>query len=91
MRSSLAKDAPKPERLITGAGNDGFTVGRHGQVEDAIRVARQLSHLRQTRVLPNQNLILRVAVGADQLRGMFRPRQIAHLRPRVHVLHRLSR
>lgn len=53
-------------------------------------MARQFGHLRQRRVLPHENLILRVSVRRHQFRWMLRPRQIAYLRPGVHTLHRLS-
>jgi len=33
---------------------------------------------------PNGNLVLRVAMGADQLTPHFRVHQVAHLTPRVH-------
>jgi len=41
--------------------------------------------------LVSQNLVLRIAVRGDQLRGVLGPGQIAHLRARVHALHGLAR
>ena len=58
LRSGFVEDAPEPQRLVTGTSHYRFAVGRHGQIEDAVGMARQLGHLRQTRILPNQNLIL---------------------------------
>jgi len=53
-------------------------------------VARQLGQLQHRRVLPDKNLILRVTMRAYQLIGMLRPRQVAHLRARIHRLQILS-
>ena len=87
----LAEDVPEPERLVAGARDDGLAVGGHGQVENPVRVARQLGHLHQRRVLPHEDLVLRVAVRAHQLVRVLRPGQVAHLRPRVHALQGLAR
>ena len=64
LRSSFAEDAPEAERFITGTGDDRFAIGRHGQIKHTIGMPRQLRHLSEARVFPDQNLILRVAVSA---------------------------
>ena len=50
----------------------------------------EFGHLHQRGVLPNENLILRVAMSADQFGGVFAPGQVAYLGPCVDALHRLT-
>lgn len=54
-------------------------------------MAGQFGHLGERRILPDQDLILWIAVRGDQLRGVLRPCQIAHLWAGVHALHGLAR
>ncbi len=89
-RSSLGEDAPKTERLVASAGHDRLSAGRHGEVQDAERVASQLGHLDKARVLPEQNLVLGVAVGADELGRVLGPGEVADLGPGVDALHGLA-
>ena len=63
--AGLGEDVPEAQCLVAGAGDDGLAVGRHGEVEHAVRVPGQLGHLHQRRVLPHQDLVLRVAVRRD--------------------------
>lgn len=65
LTTRLAEHIPEPESFVSCAGDDRLAVRRHGQVEDPIGMASQLGHLGQTRVLPHEDLILRVAVGAN--------------------------
>ena len=51
----------------------------------------QLGDLGQRGVAPDDDLVLGVAVGADQLVGPLGPGQVAHLGPRVHPLQELAR
>uniref|UniRef100_A0A915KTD0 Uncharacterized protein n=1 Tax=Romanomermis culicivorax TaxID=13658 RepID=A0A915KTD0_ROMCU len=50
----------------------------------------QFHNLLQTRVLPDDDLILRIAMRADQFAGMFRPGDITNLRSGVDTMHRLT-
>ena len=42
-------------------------------------MAGQLGHLGQAGIFPDQDLVLRVAVGGDQLTGVFRPGEVTDL------------
>ena len=63
--AGLGEDVPEAQRLVAGARDDRLAVGRHGEVEHPVRVAGQLGHLHERRVLPHQDLVLRVAVCRD--------------------------
>ena len=63
--AGLGEDVPEAQRLVAGARDDRLAVGRHGEVEHPVRVAGQLGHLHERRVLPHQDLVLRVAVCGD--------------------------
>ena len=65
MGAGLGEDVPEAQCLVAGAGDDGLAVGRHGEVEHPVGVAGQLGHLHERRVLPHQDLVLRVAVCGD--------------------------
>ena len=47
------------------------------------KIKDRTRHLDQTGVFPDQDLILRVAVGGDQLAGVLRPGQVANLKTLV--------
>ena len=49
------------------------------------------AYLGEGRILPDEDLVLRVAVRRHQFGRVFGPGQVAHLRARVDVLHRLAR
>lgn len=68
LTSSLAEHIPEAERLVSGSSNDGFAVGAQGEIQNAVRVASQLGNLSERRVLPYEDLVLRVAVSRHQLR-----------------------
>ena len=70
-RASLGEHAPKTKSLVAGASHNRLPARRHGKVQHAERVASQLGHLHQTRVLPQKDLVLGVAVGADELGRVF--------------------
>ena len=46
MRSGFGKDVPKSQGFITGTSDNCFTVGTHGQVENAVMMTRQFSDLK---------------------------------------------
>ena len=46
-------------------------------------MAGQLGHLGEAGIFPDQDLVLRVAVGGDQLAGVLRPSQVANLKTLV--------
>jgi hypothetical protein len=79
-----------PQGFISGPGHDGLAVGRHCQIQHAVGMARQLGHLDERGVFPHQDLVLRVAVGRDELGGVLGPREIAHLAAGVDRLHGLT-
>ncbi len=53
---------------------------RTHQIEHSCGVSGELGHLCEGWVSPDDDLVLGVAVGADQLVGTLGPRQVAHLR-----------
>lgn len=61
----FAENAPEPESFVSGARHDGLSVRGHSEVKDTIGMSCQLGHLHQAGVLPDEDLILRVAVSAD--------------------------
>lgn len=90
LAARLAEHIPEAQRLVARPRHDRLAVRTERQIQHTVRVARQLGHLRQRRILPHQDLVLRVAVRRHQLRRVLRPRQIAHLRSGVDALHRLA-
>ncbi len=74
-----AKDIPEAQCLITRPGDNVLPVGRDGQVEDTEGVSGQFGQLTQRGVLPDEDLVLRVPVGAHQLVAVRRPGQVADL------------
>ena len=54
-------------------------------------MSHQLGDLGQRGVAPDDDLVLGVAVGTDQLVGALGPGQVTHLGPCVHPLQGLSR
>ena len=80
------KHVPEPQRLVPGARDDDTAIGAHGQVEDSVGVAREAHDLRHAGVLPHDNLVLRVAVRADDLVGVLGPGQVADLRAGVDLV-----
>ena len=85
----FGKNVPKAQRFVSGAGHDAFAVRTSCQVEHAVGVAGQLGHLGEWGVTPDEDLVLWVAVGGDELVGVLRPGQVAHLATRVDRLQRL--
>lgn len=79
-------DLPETESLVTGTSHNGLTVRAHGEIQNTERVAGQGNNLLHARVLPDYDLVLTVAVGADDLVRVFGPGQVADLAARVHLL-----
>lgn len=71
------EDIPEAEGLITSASEDGLTSGTHGQVQHAVGMSRQRSHLAYgllfpvTTGIPKVDLVETIAVGRDHLVGDF--------------------
>mmetsp|Transcript_29692 Transcript_29692/g.90301 ORF Transcript_29692/g.90301 Transcript_29692/m.90301 type:complete len:318 (+) Transcript_29692:433-1386(+) len=82
-RLAAREDLPEAERLVGRGGDDGGAVGRLRHVEHARGVPRQLGHLDHRRVLPQDELVVRVAVRRDELAVVLRPLKRANLRVRV--------
>lgn len=55
------------------------TVSLTDQVEYTCGVSRELGHLREGGVAPDNDLVLGVAMSTDQLIRTLGPRQVAHL------------
>lgn len=77
--SRFGKDVPKPQGLVAGASDNGLAVRAHGQIEHTVAVSGEFGQLGHHRILPDEDLILRVAVSGDELVGVFGPGEIAHL------------
>ena len=75
----LPEHIPEPESFVPSARHDALSVRRHGQVENTVAVAGQLGHLGEAGIFPDQDLVLRVAVGRHQLTGVLRPGEVADL------------
>ena len=80
---SLVEYLPEPESFITSTGDNGLSVGAHGEIENTECMASQRHNLLHARILPNHNLVLAVSVGADDFVRVLRPGQIAHLAARA--------
>ena len=63
----------------TCAGDDGLPIRREGEIEDPHGVAGQGGQLRHAGLLPHDDLILAVAVGAHDLVDVLGPCQVADL------------
>ena len=63
-----------------------MVVWRDGEVEYPARVAQQRGGLLHLGVLPEHDLVLRVAVRGGQLVDVLREQQVAHLRARLHTV-----
>jgi hypothetical protein len=77
------KDLPESKRFISCTSDNGRSVGRHGKVEDTVRVSRKCHHLAKTGVAPYHNLIQGVSMSTHNLIAVLRPRKIANLASRV--------
>ena len=75
----LPEHVPEPESFVPGARHDALTVRRHGEIENTVAVAGQLGHLGQAGIFPDKDLVLRVAVGRDQLTGVLGPGEVTDL------------
>lgn len=70
---------PKPERLVSSAGDDGTAIWAHGKVQHSVRVTCQRNNLAHARVLPDIDRVLAVSVRAHELRCQSREEQVADL------------
>lgn len=84
--SRFRKDVPKSQGLVSGASDNRFAVRADGQIEHTVAVSGEFGQLGHHWVLPDEDLILRVAVGGDELVGVFGPGEVADLRPSVYRL-----
>ena len=58
---------PETQSLISSAGHNGGAIGTGSEVEDAVGVASETGDLAHGRAQPHIELVVGVAVGADQL------------------------
>lgn len=79
----LIEDVPESQRLVACASHDDSAVRTHAQIQDTVCVAGQADYLRHTRVLPDVDSMLRVAVCTDKFRSSLRKEQVADLTARV--------
>lgn len=82
------EDRPKPERLISSPRDNGLSWGVHGQEKHSTRMSRQSRHLLKRWVLPNDDFVVGVPMGADNLFGVFREHQITHLRSGIDAVYK---
>eukprot|EP00962_Isochrysis_galbana_P008806 scaffold2456_cov129-Isochrysis_galbana.AAC.6 len=81
---AAGEDLPESERLICGGRHNCRAVRRLRHVQNARGVPGQLGHLDHGRVLPENELVVRVAVRRDELFVVLGPLQRADLRVRIH-------
>ena len=80
------EDLPEAEGLVPRCRCDGVAVGALRHVQDPGGVAPQLRHLRHAGVLPQAQLVLAEAMGAQQLLLVPTPLEGADLRVGVHAV-----
>lgn len=68
LTARFAEHIPEAKRLISGAGDDGFTVGTQCEVQHTVGVTGEFGDLRQRWILPHEDLILGVAVSRHEFR-----------------------
>ena len=61
------EDVPEAQSLVTGPCDDALSTRADREVENALRVPRQRLDLLHARVLPENDLVQRVSVSADDL------------------------
>lgn len=69
----LVEDFPKPQRLVSGSRDDRLAIRAHRQVEHTERMAGQGDDLLHAGIFPDHDLVLAVAVRANDLVRVFRP------------------
>lgn len=82
---------PEAESLIAGTGDNDLAVGAHGEIEHTIRVARERDNLAHAGILPDDDLVLAVAVRRDNLIAVARPGQVADLATRIQAAEKVRR
>ena len=73
------KNTPETKCLITGTSHDGLSRWVHRQEKHTAGVSSQGRHFLQSRVLPNDNLVVRVAMGTHDFLCILREHKVAHL------------
>jgi len=85
------ESVPEAECLVAGAGDYGLAVRAHGEVEDAVGVAGEGDDLLHARVLPHDDLVLRVTVRRHDLVAVLGPCKVAHLAAGVEAANEVCR
>ena len=80
---AFVEDLPKPQGFVAGSSDDVLAAGTHCQVQHSCGVSVEREQLGLVLLVPNDDGVLRVPVGADELVVSFRTNQAAHLRVRV--------
>ena len=70
---------PETEGLVSCSGDNALTVWTHREVKDSVGVTRERCNFLHGWVLPHDDLIQRIAMGADDLIHVLGKHQIAHL------------
>lgn len=83
---SPPKDCPEPESLIAGARDHSTAIWAHGEIEYSVGVACETGDLRHGGVLPDDNLVLAVAMRRYYFVGVLRPGNVAYLTARVDLV-----
>lgn len=76
---SAGEDVPETESFVPGPSDDGAAIGTHREVEHAIGVASEGGYFFHSRVLPNIDFVVGVAVGADNFVESTTEHQVTHL------------
>lgn len=82
----LFKGVPESKRLVTSPCDYHLAVRTHCEVQHTVRMPGQRNDLLHARILPNDYLVLAVAVCRDNLVAVLRPSEVADLTTRVQTL-----
>ena len=73
------EDLPESQRLISSSRNNGRSIWTYSKIQHTIGMSSKRCNLLHGGVLPNNNLVEGVAVGADDFIAILRPCQVADL------------
>ena len=82
----LAKHPPESESLVTGSSHNSGSIRTSAQIKHTESMTSETDDLLHLGILPHHDLILAVAVSADDLVTVLTPREIADLASRVDFL-----
>lgn len=82
----LCKAIPEPKGLVTGTSDNDLTIRAHGEIQNPVSVTSEGDDLLHARVLPNDDLVLAVAVGGNDLVRVLGPSKVTDLRASIDLI-----